>query len=413
MGNYLSFKNSVTLSMVSSAIQEHSDSHVFQANSHFKLLKSAAIYGANASGKSNLFAAMAFMSQFVKNSSKDSQAEEDIDVDRFQLSTETENKPATFEIVFIYENTTYRYGFKVDRKRVHNEWLYSTSKKQQKERLLFNRVKNKYDIGKLFEEGKDLNVKTRDNALFLSVVAQFNGDISKKLLKWFKNFNVTSGLYDKHLSKEVITRNKESFLKLVRAADLGIEDIKIEEKKFNYSKFLDELLIKESEGAFLSNLPGMTTLTTLHKKYDENMSYIGLEKFDMKKQESKGTQKLVSILGPILDALLEGKILVIDELDSRLHPLITSYIIKLFHSSESNPKNSQLIFNTHDTNLLSRKIFRRDQIWFTEKDRYGSSDLYSLIDYKVRNDASYEKDYLLGKYGSIPFLGDFEWQGED
>ena len=133
VGNYLSFKNPVTLSMVSSAIQEHLDSHVFQANSHFKLLKSAAIYGANASGKSNLFASMAFMSQLVKNSSKDSQAEEDIDVDRFQLSSETENKPASFEIVFIYENTTYRYGFEVDRKRVHNEWLYSANKNQQKE----------------------------------------------------------------------------------------------------------------------------------------------------------------------------------------------------------------------------------------------------------------------------------------
>jgi uncharacterized protein len=146
----------------------------------------------------------------------------------------------------------------------------------------------------------------------------------------------------------------------------------------------------------------------LYPKYDENKQPLSMARLDLKEEESEGTKKFFGILGPILDTLKGGKILVIDELDARFHPSITKFIINLFHSRQTNTQNAQIIFATHDTNLLNKELFRRDQIWFTEKDQFGATDLYSLVEYRVRKDASFQKDYIQGKYGAIPFIGDFE-----
>lgn len=408
VGNFLSFRDIVTFSMVASPIKEHLTTHVFKANKYFNLLKIGTIYGANASGKSNLFKATSFMSSFVENSSKDSQAEEEIDVENFRLSTETESKPSIFEMTFIQDSIRYRYGFEVNNFKVESEWLFQAVK--QAETKLFQRNGKEYEIGDNFLEGKDLESKTRNNALFLSVVAQFNGKIAISILKWFKNMRVISGLKDTYaqVSKKLLEENKSKdlFLEFIKMADLGIEDIKFEKKS------IPELNSKSiSKKGFIFEAPEGNEIQTLHKKYDQDQQFTEYESFNMNKNESQGTLKLFSLLGPVIESLLNGHVLVIDELDSRLHPLLTNFIIKLFNSSEHNIHNAQLIFNTHDTNLLSNKVFRRDQIWFTEKDIYGASDLYSLVEYKVRNDASYEKDYLLGKYGAIPFLGEFSFGG--
>lgn len=409
--NYLSFRDLVTFSMVASPIKEHAETHVFEANKYFKLLKIGTLYGANASGKSNLFKAMSFMSEFVENSSKDSQAEDEINVENFRLSTDTQDKPSTFEIVFIQGDYRYRYGFQVSSAKVESEWLFQATK--QAETNLFQRSGKHFTISNQFKEGKDLDAKTRDNALFLSVVAQFNGETAISILKWFKNFNVISGLKDSygHITKRLLEdpKLKKAFIDFIKTADLGIEDIKIEKRPFPEIFMPKEFKIKGMNLKF--ERPELTEILTVHKKYDLNLQFTGYESFQMDKNESQGTLKLFSLLGPVMEALLQGKVLVIDELDSRLHPLITNFIIELFHSAEHNPHKAQLIFNTHDTNLLSNKVFRRDQIWFTEKGKYGESHLYSLIEYKVRSDASYEKDYLLGKYGAIPFLGEFSFGG--
>lgn len=420
VGNYLSFKDIVNFSMIATPIREHKDTHVFQTSQDLKLLKSAVVYGANASGKSNLFKAIAFMSNFVQNSSKDSQAEEKINVEHFRLSTETEKKPSYFEVSFIQNQTRYRYGFEVTTSRVMNEWLFYAPKKQ--EVLLFTRNQDSFEISNHFSEGRELDKKTRPNALFLSVVAQFNGEKSIDILKWFKKVNNISGLDDSYkntvtnwLERKIFTDStqKENFLELMKIADVGIEDIRINKREIDL-----ELLPQDVKKLFLSykekygdqvKMSSITTIRTLRKKYDSNNNVTAFEEFEMDKQESHGTQKLFSLLGPILDALHNGKILIIDEFDSRLHTLLTRFIIKFFNSEQRNPLNTQLIFSTHDTNLLGKDIFRRDQIWFTEKNRYGATDLYSLVEYKVRNDASYEKDYLLGKYGAIPFIGEFKF----
>jgi AAA15 family ATPase/GTPase len=152
-------------------------------------------------------------------------------------------------------------------------------------------------------------------------------------------------------------------------------------------------------------VPGKT-VEFIHRKFDQNGDFQEFKSFDLETFESEGTRKIFALAGYLVAALKEGSSLIVDELDARLHPLISQAIVKLFNSNETNPNNAQLIFMTHDTNLLSNKLFRRDQIWFTEKNYYGATALYSLAEYNIRNDASFESDYIKGRYGAIPYLGD-------
>ncbi|MBD1884673.1 ATP-binding protein [Microcoleus vaginatus ZQ-A3] len=401
VGNYKSFKETVTLSMVASSITEEEkeldENNVFPINDKLSLLKSAAIYGANASGKSNLIAAINFMKWFVLNSSKETQVSDAIDIEAFRLSTETEKEPSFFEIVFLLEYKTFRYGFEVNAREVVSEWLFQADDTEEK--MLFERDFDNYNILDDFPEGKNISDKTRSNALFLSVVAQFNGKISGKILLWFsKNLQLISGLQDTQYREETLEsfendRHRHDIIEFIKKLDLGIADIQI--KKY----------ISQKTAMFGIYEVGVKTV---HRKYDADGKQTAIELFDIETHESEGTNKLFALAGLLLDTLRTGKILLIDELDARLHPLITRELICLFNSNETNPHNAQLIFTTHDTNLLSSKTFRKDQIWFTEKDNKGATDLYSLVEYKVGKNASFERDYIMGKYGAIPFIGNFK-----
>jgi AAA15 family ATPase/GTPase len=412
VGNFRSFKSNVTLSMVAAKISAK-DKHVDENNTYLAdndliLLTSAAVYGANASGKSNLITAIAFMKNFVLNSSRETQASESINVENFRLSTETSDKPSFFQVVFLMGEKKYRYGFEVDRGKVVTEWLFIAG--SRKEIRLFSRDEEGISLARKFKEGKGLQDKTRPNALYISVVSQFNGLISKNVLDWFRNLRIVSGLDDVGYRGFTLDRfEEESFrqdiIRLVKSLDLGIDDItskKMEQSEVNlpadFPKELKVLIFKNPSNWFL--------IQTQHKKYDANGKSVDIEVFDLESNESHGTQKLFFLAGPLLDTLVNGRVLFIDELEARLHPNLTCEIIKLFNSKETNKNHSQLIFTTHDTNLLSNKMFRRDQIYFTEKDRRGSTHLYSLSELKVRNDAFYENDYIEGKYGAIPFIGD-------
>ena len=415
VGNYRSFKEPVTLSMVGAKLKsknkELNETNLFPINNSISLLKSAAIYGANASGKSNLIQAIKFMRRSVLESSKDSQATEPIGVENFRLSTETEGQPSYFEVIFCLDEKRYRYGFEVDAQRVHSEWLYHVPK--TREANLFLREGNEFYLSNVFKEGKGLKGKTRDNALFLSVVAQFNGAISQSILRWFgEKLNVISGLSDEGYIPFTLSRMqdktlKDDILSFVKRLDLGISDIQIEETELSEANLPKEFRqrLKRLLSERGQDEPHVVTVTTMHKKYDGHNTHVSVTSFDLDDNESEGTKKLFYLSGPLLYTLQSGEVLIIDELDSRLHPLITSATIQLFNSKVTNPKNAQLVFATHDTNLLNNKFFRRDQIWFTEKDKYGATDLYSLAEYKVRNDASFEKDYIAGRYGAIPFIG--------
>ncbi len=405
VGNCLSFKDIVTFSMVAASIKEHKHTHVFNAK-NFQLLKNAVVYGANASGKTNLIKAISFMRSFVINSSKESQAEEKINISRFKLSSETDEKPSFFEITFIHQDTRYRYGFEADNEKVLSEWLFHTKTRESK---LFTREGNHFELSRLFKkEGKGLEFKTRDNALFLSVAAQWNGKLSLEILKWFTHHLLVipalingNGITMDFMAED--NQLKDKVLEFLKVADLGIDEIKIEKTKMP----VDDLTMTN-----LRRKPGILKkqhidIKTFHKKFDDNGKIVSIEEFKMDEDESEGTKKLFSLIGLVVDTINNGKVLIVDELDTQLHPLITTYIINMFNSTDKNPNNSQLIFNTHDTNFLSNRLFRRDQIWFTEKNSKGATDLYSLVEYnfQVRKDESYGKNYIIGKYGAIPFMG--------
>lgn len=416
--NYLCFKDQVTLSMVASPTRKTASNDELEENTFSaegfseRLLKSCVIYGANGSGKSNLFKAMDFMRSFVISSSKDRQVGEKTGTVPFRLSTVTEKEPSEFEITFICDGRKYRYGFALDGNRVHSEWLFDTQKKESR---LFERNDGEFYINKRFKEGRGLKDKTRDNALFLSVAAQFNGEIATKIMKWFRRSHVifVPRNYN-YVTFQMIEKGYTNIInKFIQIADIGIEKITIQEESIRIPDELKpviELLgIEMGVTEEIANNPKAIELRYHHKKTDNNENPVLMESFS-DKEESKGTTCLFSLAGPIINTLERGKILVIDELDSSLHFLIIMEILGMFHSTAN--KSAQLIFNCHNTGLLSNKIFRRDQIYFTEKDNCGASSLYSLFDFKednskIRKDASFGKDYLLGKYGAIPHTGDF------
>ncbi|MED4323221.1 MULTISPECIES: AAA family ATPase [Bacillus subtilis group] len=402
VGNFLSFKDITTFSMVASSIKELKDTNTHSVN-NLNLLKSAVIYGANASGKSNLFAAMRFMKNFILESSKDKQVNEEIDVETFKLDKSMEELPSYFEIIFIKDKVRYRYGFEVTSQKVKGEWLFSAVKK---EKLLFYRNEDGIDLGNSFKEGKGLETKTRENALFLSVVANFNGEISAGILSWFDDFNIISGTNSiiqpftkKSLENE---KFKKKILNLLRVADIDIVDISVEKIKIPADKIpkdIPELISNRLKEEF-------EIIFTEREAKDNHIAI-----FNAEKSESEGTIKLLSLSAPIIDTIENSRTLIVDELDSKFHPLITKAIIEMFNSKKN--EQAQLIFNTHDTTHLTNEYFRRDQIWFTEKDEFGCSELYSLVEYKIdtskiRNDAAYNKNYLMGKYGAVPYVGNLE-----
>jgi AAA15 family ATPase/GTPase len=396
----------VECSLEANAIKEYVDTNVFEHEyTRIKLLKSAVVYGANAAGKSNLVRAFEFMRNFVLDSAKNLQANERINVESFKLNLRTTKRPSLFEIEFIQDNKIYRYGFQLDKERIWREHLYEI--RRTKDVMLFQRLYNQITVSENFTEGKDLENKTRINALFLSVIAQFNGAIASRIVGWFQkviflsdmNSNASSSYSVNILSDE---KRRVQLLKILRIANLGFENIIVRKFKLTEDHLAD--MPDEVKKIILSStnsIPGK--VLTIHKKFDHNDEPAGQEEFSFSEEESMGTQKYFALSGYILDALTSGGILVVDELDAGLHPLLTTLIVQFFNSHKDNVSNSQLIFSTNNTNLLSDKVFRRDQVFFVEKDQFGSSRLESLLQKGARNDASFEKEYLNGEYNAVPF----------
>ncbi|WP_249067196.1 AAA family ATPase [Argonema antarcticum] len=388
---------------------------VFTVNEKLNLLQTAAIYGANASGKSNFAKAFGFMRRFVIDSSRQIQITDEIEIEPFRLSTVTENKPSFFQVIFWLSNKIYRYGFELTKEKIINEWLYCTTNVQ--EYNLFTRNKNQFRISsKFFKEGKSLEEKTKHNSLFLSVSAQFNGKISEQILKWFFNCQVISGTQDRNYRNITIKyfessfSHREDIVQFIKDLDLYIYDIRMTKESVSLPSEMPEELKKLILRS--ANEISSTSIQTWHEKYNEEDQVVEIEKFELEENESEGTKKLFYLSGILLNALRNGHLIVIDELDAKLHPMITRQIVQLFNSQEYNSKGAQLIFMTHDTNLLSSRLFgsrllRRDQIWFTEKNQQGATDLYSLVEYDIPEDAAFESDYIRGKYGAIPFIGNF------
>lgn len=408
VGNFRSIYEPVTLSMVATKLVSKNKSidenNTFDTSYNTKILKSAAIYGANASGKSNIIKALRFMTLFINNSVENKSILRH-EYEKFAFLDKSKDEESFFEIIFICKGIKYRYGFELNEDRISSEWLFHTP--SNRERLLFHREKDgKFEIAGKFSEGSGLEKKTRPDALFLSVCADFNGKISSIITNWVRNIIIISGLDDSwfyQLSLKFARKVelKEEILKLIKSLDLGIEDIRVTSKNVKSTFGHGNDTLSDSNNDFLG--------ITMHKKYSNTGEVIGLTPLSLENNESDGTRKLFSFATAFISTIKSGNLIIIDELDSKLHPLITQSITKLFNSS-ANSKCGQLIFSTHDTNLLTDEIFRRDQIWFTEKNNIGATTLFSLSDYKtdgktIRADASFEKDYITGKYGAIPFIG--------
>jgi len=404
--NYKSIKDTTSFTMEATAIKDHSE-NIFNDKNKI-LLKSAVIYGSNASGKSNLLDGMDFMRSFVENSAIDYKPNEKIYVEAFKLNTQTKDKPSLFEITFISDEIKYRYGFRLDENTIHDEWLFHTT--NIRETKLFIRTKQEFELSKAFSEGRLIvkENKTRENALFLSVVAQFNGNISKNISNWFNQFNITSNV-DKnkfeHYTVDILNNQEQrsKILQLLLSVDMGIKDVELKKSDVNYDSIPSKLKEMINEDEIKEGSLTRAEIITKHMQYNKNNEYIADIDFKLH-NESTGTRKFLLLAGPIVETLLNGEILIIDELDNSFHTQMTEFIVQLFNSKETNPKNAQLIFATHDTNLLTHKLFRRDQIWFVEKNIYGESEIFSLIDFGARKDTSLEKNYLEGKFGGIPHI---------
>ena len=406
--NFRSFKEKRTFSLISTKDKELSDLNTFETDKKIRFLRSAVIYGANASGKSNFFKAIVFFFRFSVHSGPHKQVGDPIETEPFELSRQTLEKPSFFEIVFFIKEgsteTRYRYGFSVSKEQVEVEYLFAVN--NVRELLLFERNFQEINYTPYFKEGARGKSSVRNNCSFLSVCAQNNGEISSQIVKYFRRIGVIYGSYDRISSPQKDSNQSEYKNKIVdflKYADIQITNYKTE----NISVF-DDFPDQEFAKLFESKFPNVLKKKILygHTVYDGDTA--AGEKYFEEIKESSGTRRLFSYSSYILGSLEKGTPLFIDEFDTMLHPLIIEGIVKLFNSPVTNPKNAQLVISCHAINIMTNKLYRRDQIWFCEKDQYGATDLYSLVEYKepVRKDASYNKNYLQGKYGAIPYLNE-------
>lgn len=395
--NFKSFRDEVTLDMTASSIKEYSDK-IIEDNGN-KYLKITAIYGANASGKSNVIEAFSHMKNIIMNSFNSEAKWQNIPLKRFAFNEKSKNSESMFEVFFKNNNEVYQYGFELDSSKIREEWLYKKkSNKSEKFELLFVRENDKFELSNGLKIYSEMLNGISEKTLILSFLANIKIEDIKNVYDWFKETKVLNlgdpfidTIRSSFLPAELLKNNleeRDNFNKFLADIDVGIKDIKIEEE------VTEE---KKRYKAFSMHLNNDT----------QKEEYLPL------KEESDGTLKMISLYSDLKKCLNNGGTIFIDELDAKLHPLLSKYIVQIFHNKNTNPKDAQLIYTTHDVINLKKENFRRDEIWFVEKNKENVSELYSLVEYKVentkvRNDASYDKDYLLGKYGALPILKEFE-----
>lgn len=390
--NFRSFRDEMTLSMEAANIQELSSSVIKVGDGD--LLPVAVMYGANSSGKSNVLKALKAMRDVLLYSVK-LNPKDKLEAETFMLDLTSPEEPTSFEIQFIIGESRYRYGFDYTADGIIAEWLYE-KRFGEREFELFLRSGSEFKISKTrFAEGLGKEAATSSNRLFVSLVAQLNGKVAQSILDWFSNIEYMSGMDGKGYAGKTLRtifyqkKGNNEIMKLFSQTHLGFDGIQV------------SMRIEDEDSV---------DSKTIHNIYDKEGKTVGQREFPTDKMESEGTKKIIDIAGPIFDAILNGKILIVDELDAKLHPFLTRKIVGLFMDKSVNASGAQLIFATHDTNLLNLQYLRRDQIWFTEKDKTDSTELYSLVEFrdeagkKVRNDRSIEKDYINGRFGAIPFM---------
>ena len=406
--NFRSVRDEQTLSMVSSPDRSHLATHTIETGvrSVPRLNRVGIVYGANHSGKSNLIFGVVTMRNLVLHSTSMLDAARAEQYTPYRLERSSAGDPTEFEIVVLLDGTRYQYGFSYDAQRIRDEWLivYKTGKGQSWFERRWNDVKGEHEwspFSSYFTGSKETwRQATRPGALFLTTAIQLNNEQLKPLWNWFTDGLVIVNWIGALGIPQTLQRMddpafKAQALSLLRSADLHIADIEVENVPGHQVAFRLEAGKAPELSTSTQDLP---IVKFVHKLEGEDaVAFDG-------RFESAGTQRLLSYIGPILDVLENGKLLVVDEFDSSLHPMVVRFVLSLFHDPEVSKRGAQLWMTTHDTSLLDTELLRRDQFWFVDKDERQSSRLYPLTDFSPRKGEALEKGYLRARYGGVPFI---------
>lgn len=406
--NFRSLRDEQVLSLVASPdktlLETHAQPTGQKAAPH--LLRSAVVYGANASGKSNLVKALQYMRGVVLESAAMQPGQAYDRLRPFRLDAASAGQPTGFEVTFIHEGIRYQYGFTMTAERITSEHLlvYKAFKPQRWFDRRFDAVSGKdvYDFGPGLKGAKNLwEGATRPNALFLSMAVQLNSELLRPVFDWFASrlvvFNELSPL-SPDFSVQMLKQEAErkAIRDFLQAADMSITDIEVQTRQTVVHSIRFDLATGKREEGPREQLMDEVKFHHVTEK--------GQATFDLL-DESSGTRNLLFLAGPILDILAKGLTLVVDELDTSLHTLLVQSLVRLFHRPEINTGGAQLVFTTHDTSLLDAYgLFRRDQVWFVEKKPDQRSSLFSLLEFSPRKNEALERGYLQGRYGALPFL---------
>ncbi len=410
--NFRSLRDEQTLSLVADKDKSLQESNTMPSGIKAAptLLRSMAIFGPNAGGKSNLIKALQFMRAVVAESASVMQPGQTFHTQSFRFEGTSVAQPTEFDVSFVLDGIRYQFGFALTAQRITREYLlvYKAFKPQ----LWFERYfdeesgKDLYDFGTGLKGPKSVwEGATRPNALFLSMAVQLNSEQLQPVFAWFVNqlaiFNEITPL-GQHFSIEMLRKpaGKRAICDFLTSADISISDIEVVTRKVSGQAVHFDVAAEKTE---VRNEEQEVHELLFHHVTDHGEAVFSLG------DESMGTRNLLFLTGPVLEILDKGMVLVVDELGSSLHPLLVRRLVELFQNSRFNKKGAQLIFTSHDTSLLDQDLFRRDQIWFVEKDRDQASKLYPLSDFSPRKNEALERGYLMGRYGALPFLGD--WSG--
>ncbi len=402
--NFKSIRDEARLNLVAGRGNEQRDTHLVKPElsgnvRNEPLVRSIAIYGPNAAGKSNLVNALGAMKYIVTRSTEHLA---ELPVTPFRLDPNNENEATMLEVLCIAEGVRYQYGFRATRHQIIDEWLFAWPRGRLQ--VLFERTENAWDFGpNLTGDKKVWQRATRPDALYLSTAVSLNSEQLRPIYNWFKKrlkVTDTQGWINSYSMSWCRDQRKREIVDFLNVADFGIADIHVVEKEFqprqlqtdmdpDLSPYLEDMMAGKK----------FPELRLSHNTGNSSPSELQLE------DESDGTQRIFALAGPWLDSLKNGNVIVFDELHASLHPALVRYLVDQFHDPRLNARGAQLVFTTHDTSILNQAVFRRDQIWFCERNEKQETRLFPLAEFSPRKGLeNLERSYLSGRYGALPFF---------
>jgi AAA15 family ATPase/GTPase len=417
--NYRSFREKAVLSMEATGLGSFK-SCLIPLSSTVKLLPAIAIYGKNGGGKSNVIRAFWLAVQFIRNAQRTQHERAAIPVNPFALNDYSKEEPTEFSFVYTTGGIKYWYGFSATREKIFSEYLYHAPKGQKA--LIFNRVEQDFSFTEEKAKRTLIGEMVAENQLFFSVACTMNDAPCVAAMRWFRDQVFFSRDYSDIPQQLLEYAEDQNMLKAItdyaKAADLGIRDMQFE---FNSKEIKDEVPFSDNipEGVkaalvqFMHALSESTNNSEVHLKMGEvsataihqgenrngQKAFYSVELSD----ESDGTRKLMALAPAIESALRTGGVLLVDELELEIHPMLVNYIVAKFQSKSSNPNGAQIIFTTHNTELMNLELLRKDQLYFVDKrNDDGTSELYTIREFSTRTTENIRKGYLVGKYGATP-----------